>query len=338
MADPRGPGRTPLDRHDPPEATGPETRAAAGLSLAWLLLAGAGLFLAGDGTAAHGGALTALALAVPVGLIWVAAMAARAARATRDESRRLRAAIETIRESQTPPRDTQGAPDPALARTLEEIAAAQRATQAAVAALAEAQPAAPEPERPAPPDNPHTETPRAEAPPAEAQPSLALGAEDTPPRTLGAEDFIRALNFPETAEDRAGFAALRRALRDRRTAQFVTAAQDVLTLLSQEGLYMDDLAPDRAHPDLWRRFAAGERGRAVAALGGVHDRDALALAADRMRQDPIFRDATHHFLRLFDQRFAEFADTASDAEIAAFADTRTARAFMVLGRATGTFD
>jgi hypothetical protein len=335
MADPRGPGRSPLDRHDPPEAIGSETRAAAGLSLAWLLLAGAGLFLAGDGTAAHGGALTALALAVPVGLIWVAAMAARAARATRDESRRLRAAIETIRESQTPP---QGTTDPALARTLEEIAAAQHATQAAVAALAETQPAVPEPARPAPPDNPHAETPPAETPAAEAQPSLALGAEDTPARTLGAEDFIRALNFPETAEDRAGFAALRRALRDRRTAQFVTAAQDVLTLLSQEGLYMDDLAPDRAHPDLWRRFAAGERGRAVAALGGVHDRDALALAADRMRQDPIFRDATHHFLRLFDQRFAEFADTASDAEIAAFADTRAARAFMVLGRATGIFD
>lgn len=336
MADPRGQGGAPLDLHGPSKprhTTGPETRIAAGLSLVWLLLAGAALFLAGRDaeTAAHGGALTALALAVPVGLIWIAAMAARAARVTRDESHRLLAAIETVRETAAAP--AQGATDPALASTLEEIAAAQRATEAAVAALAEARPAAEEPAR-----RPQSETTRPGTPPAEAQPSLALGAEETPPRTLGAEDFIRALNFPETAEDRAGFAALRRALRDRRTAQFVTAAQDVLTLLSQEGLYMDDLAPDRAHPDLWRRFAAGERGRTVGALGGVHDRDALALAADRIRQDPIFRDATHHFLRLFDQRFAEFAETASGPEIAAFADTRTARAFMLLGRATGTFD
>jgi hypothetical protein len=57
-----------------------------------------------------------------------------------------------------------------------------------------------------------------------------------------------------------------------------------------------------------------------------------------MKQDPIFRDAAHHFLRLFDKTFASFETRASDAEIAALADTRTARAFMLLGRVAGTFD
>ena len=57
-----------------------------------------------------------------------------------------------------------------------------------------------------------------------------------------------------------------------------------------------------------------------------------------MRQDPIFRDAVHHFLRKFDQTFQAFEKSASDADISAVSETRTARAFMLLGRVSGTFD
>ena len=101
---------------------------------------------------------------------------------------------------------------------------------------------------------------------------------------------------------------------------------------------MDDLRPDRAKPEVWRKFAQGERGSAMAPLGGVRDRSSLALAAGRMKQDAIFRDAVHHFLRKFDKTFSEFETTATDEEIAALTDTRTARAFMLLGRVAGTFD
>jgi len=118
----------------------------------------------------------------------------------------------------------------------------------------------------------------------------------------------------------------------------VQASQDVLTLLSQDGIYMDDLNPDRSRPELWRRFAQGERGRVIGALGGVRDRTSLALTAARMREDPIFRDAAHHFLRNFDRMLTSFELVASDAELIELADTRTARAFMLLGRVTGAFD
>ncbi len=57
-----------------------------------------------------------------------------------------------------------------------------------------------------------------------------------------------------------------------------------------------------------------------------------------MKQDPHFRDSVHHFLRRFDQMFTRFEPEASDAEISALSDTRTARAFMLLGRVAGTFD
>ena len=101
---------------------------------------------------------------------------------------------------------------------------------------------------------------------------------------------------------------------------------------------MDDLVPDRARPEIWRQFGQGMRGRPIAALGGIRDRSSLALTAGRMKQDPVFRDAAHHFLRLFDRSFAAFEKRASDGEIAALAETRTARAFMLLGRVAGTFD
>ena len=81
--------------------------------------------------------------------------------------------------------------------------------------------------------------------------------------------------------------------------------------MSHDGIYMDDLRPDLARPEVWRRFAAGERGRSIAQLGGIRDRSSLALTAARMKSDPIFRDAVHHFLRIFDRMISAFTETAT---------------------------
>ncbi len=226
-----------------------------------------------------------------------------------------------------------------MEQKLEEIAQVSRKTETALTTFTSIRPGMPTLANPTPLQGNPAILPVKQAEAGADQTSLALGTplEDIAP-PLSIEDFIRALHFPENAEDADGFRALRRALQDRQVAGLVQASQDVLTLLSQDGIYMDDLRPDRARPEIWRKFATGERGRSVAALGGVRDRSSLALSAGRMKKDPIFRDATHHFLRRFDQTFAEFEKNASDADIAALADTRTARAFMLLGRVAGTFD
>lgn len=339
MADKQNPQSrpTPLGIYDKPRqpgVTGIEIVALA-LSALWLLGA-AGFFLLSDtsGDASGGDGLrfliTMLAVFMPVAMIWVAATAARSSRVMREESQRLQAAIDAIRQAyiaQQQGRDI--SKEPSVARKLDEIAAATRNTETALATFHTRR------------DGEGAPRSAALAAPADTgdQPKLALGtsSEDmTPP--LAAEDFIRALNFPETAEDEEGFAALRKAMRDRNTSQLVQAAQDILTLLSQDGIYMDDLRPDRARPEVWRQFAAGARGRSVAALGGVRDRSSLALTAGRMKQDPIFRDAAHHFLRRFDKAISTFAETASDGELSALGNTRTAHAFMLLGRVAGTFD
>jgi len=304
---------------------------AAALSLLWLIISGAFFLFAGnDGADGLRFLLVMMVIFFPVGMIWVAAVGARSARIMREESARLQTAIDAIRhayitQNQAGGRDQQ--PHPSIVKKLEEIAEAQKKAETTLAMFTSTR-AAQIAVRAGTPD-----------PETGDQPTLALGTPaDALQPPLSTADFIRALHFPETADDQEGFAALRRALKDRPSAQLVQAAQDVLTLLSQDGIYMDDLRPDMARPELWRRFAKGERGRTIAALGGVRDRSSLALTAGRMKQDPIFRDAAHHFLRLFDKGFARFEETATDSEISELATTRTARAFMLLGRVTGTFD
>ena len=145
------------------------------------------------------------------------------------------------------------------------------------------------------------------------------------------------MNFPENEDDAEGFRTLRRALDDRDIAKMIRSSQDVLTLLSQDGIYMDDLRPDKPRAETWRKFAQGERGPAVSGLGGIRDRSCLALASRRMKGDPVFRDAVHHFLRQFDSVLGHFESNATDQELLEMGETRTARAFMLLGKVAGTF-
>jgi len=315
---------------------------AIALTLIWLVAVG-GYFLiaapAGGETSngAFGMLVPLLAVFLPIALIWVAATTARTARDMRDETVRLQAAIDAMRQAYIA-QGQSGARElsPAVERKLEELLSAHRKAESAggtfssrrdssqVVASADRKAALALPARPSS---------------AESQPALALG---TPSEALRAPvsvaDFLKALSFPESPEDKAGFRSLRLALEDPRAAKLIRAAQDVLTLLSEDGIYMDDLKPDRARAELWRLFAQGARGGQVSGLGGIRDRSCLALTAGRMREDPVFRDAAHHFLRQFDHMLEEFEKNASDQDLAQLADTRSARAFMLLGRVTGIFD
>ncbi len=154
---------------------------------------------------------------------------------------------------------------------------------------------------------------------------------------LSLPDLIRALHFPETPDDMAGFRALQRALRHHKAGQVVQAAQDMLTLLSQDGLYMDDIDPDSLDPAIWRRIAAGER-QAAPALTAASDETALRACAERMRTNTVYRDTAQHFLRRFDQMLADMVPDISDEAIEALSATRSARAFLLVGRAAGVFE
>ncbi|MGA0541334.1 hypothetical protein [Neotabrizicola sp. VNH66] len=310
-----------------------------GLSVVWVVAVLSYILSSppGDEEKTLGLVMTLLIVFLPLVLIWAAVITLRSVRELRAEAARLQAAVDAMRASyiQTTAQVQAAALKPSVERKLEEIAASAKQAETVLATFSSRRDSSlsvPSADRKA-----ALAPPRAE--PEAEQPALALGTPADALRSpLSVTDFIRALQFPETPEDKEGFRALRLALEDREVARLIRAAQDVLTLLSQEGIYMDDLRPEMTHPELWRRFATGERGRGVSAVGGIRDRSSLALTASRMREDTIFRDAAHHFLRTFDRVFQAFERNASDADLIELADTRTARAFMLFGRVAGVFD
>lgn len=313
---------------------------AIALSAIWVIAVGAIMLLLPSGANDSGlGSLrfvvTIVAIFLPIAVVWVGILSMRSARILREEAARLQASIDAMRLSYVAQQQSSAVTNiPSVVEKLDQIVSAQRQTETTIATFATSRPSTG-----SAPGIPNQAPAKKRIQTPDPQPTLALGTsseDDAPP--LSTPDFIRAVNFPENAEDKEGFAALRRALRHREAARLIQSAQDVLTLLSQDGIYMDDLRPDRAGADVWRLFAKGDRGRSVSVLGGIRDRSCLALTAGRMRQDPIFRDASHHFLRQFDKTFSRFEEEASDGEILEFTDTRTARAFMLLGRVSGTFD
>ncbi len=315
---------------------------AAVLSLAWVgVVAGFWYFIGISPDSSSPGfnpltfVMTMVSILLPIGLIWVASAGAKTARVMREEAQRLQASIDAMRHAYVQHQQTAGQTiKPSLEKQLDEIAASQKHTETAIATFASRRDQ--EPEKPS---TTKAALAKKTPPPDDGQPSLALG---TPPQELDdpitIAEFIRAMNFPENEDDKEGFRTLRRALQDRDVARMIRASQDILTLLSQDGVYMDDLRPDRPRAETWRRFARGDRGPAIAGLGGIRDRSCLALANGRMKQDPVFRDAAHHFLRQFDSVLAEFESNATDHEMIEMGETRTARAFMLLGRIAGTFD
>lgn len=279
--------------------------------------------------------MTIIAVFLPLAVIWVAAVTARTSREMRSETSRLQTSVEAMRNAYVLQQQNSGlSVRPSMEQKLDQIAESTRQTESAIATFTSTR----DKTRPSA-EKPAVDKPADMSGQDQAQASLALG---TPAEELQSPvtvtDFIKALNFPEDENDRDGFRALRMALQDRAIAKLVRASEDILTLLSHDGIYMDDLSPDRAKPEIWRQFARGERGRSVAALAGIRDRSCLALTAGRMKSDMIFRDAAHHFLRQFDRIFVDFEANATDQELSELAETRTARAFMLLGRVAGTFD
>ena len=81
--------------------------------------------------------LILMAIFLPVAMIWVAAAAARSARVMREESQRLQAAIDGMRETYIADRKAQvGGSGPTVERKLNEIAQTAKKTESALATFA----------------------------------------------------------------------------------------------------------------------------------------------------------------------------------------------------------
>lgn len=304
------------------------TTVGLALSAVWLILVLLFWLLAPAGPAGTGGVMrlaVAAGVVLPLVLIWMAIGLARSIAVLRAEADELRQHLTQLREYAA----TRGAP-PA-------ISDAPRARTAATDPAPAQQPPAQQP--PVPPVPARTQpAPAAAARPRPADVRQAAMRFDAPdPISVPPETLVRALNFPDGPDDIDAITALRSALKDHDNSRVLRAAQDVVMLLAGQDIYMDDLPPNPTSPAIWRRFAEGARGAAAGSLGGIHDETALDVTAALLRGDEIFRDTAHHFLRHFDLLLSRLLPQLDDAQIEVLADSRSARAFMLVGRVAGIF-
>lgn len=287
---------------------------ALALLLLWAFGQGAGLGWA------------AFAVVLPVALIWLAVSFGQQIALLRAEAAELRAELARRRVGDLSGQSRRRS-DPSPQDKAEPQAHPTRSGNHPEAApeSANPQPTPPKAGR-GPNASPASRPPRQAAEPQEAAPQEPL------PLT----DLLRALHFPNGPDDVEAVRALRAALRDPVLSRLIRAGQDVVTLLAERGIYMDAIPPEGAdYPDLWRRFAQGERGAAVLAMAkGVPDED-IETTRQIWAQDAVFRDVAQHFLRQFDRMLGAMAPVLDDDILAALAETRSARAFALLARASG---
>ncbi|WP_347266948.1 hypothetical protein [Paracoccus sp. (in: a-proteobacteria)] len=274
----------------------------AGVSLAWLALVALFAWLApepepGAAQSGAGWVMWLVGVLLPLALVWLAVWSARSLSLLRDEALSLRAELARMQAAASPG-DALPAIEPGTPRdTLP-------------------------PRRRAPPP-PRASTPR--------QPA----AEAAEVAELTAPELFHALNFPDGPDDREAIRCLRLALADPRLAGLIRAAQDVVTLLAGQGVYMDELHLPQADPALWQHLARGARGEALTGLAAIQDPVALASAGAMMRSDEVFRDVAQHFLRQFDRLLGERAQAGDAQLLAMLAESRSGRAFLLLAQVSG---
>ncbi len=353
-------------------------RWAAIASLLWtVLVAGYGLGYLNvatesqlRGMAVLDGLFLIIALVLPIGLLWLAAglvrtlgeqreitaalaEAARPLIAELEETRRVIAhqkggVSDALEQTVRAVVQTRQRADADLSEKLGQISTSQTRLQETLSGLLDGianEPVGFSAPKPAPVPAPATpvrtraaapRTPPTPSPEEPTLPHLEARAEDAARPAW--PDLVRALDFPRDDQDFEGFRALQTVLRYHPLAQMLQAAEDVLTLLSQEGVYMEDLTVETGDPVHWRRFMGGARGAEVASVGGIRDVQALELTRSLLKSDPIFRDTALFFQRRFDKVLQDFAREAGDQEIIDVANTRSGRAFMLLARLNGSFD
>lgn len=330
----------PLEKMTPRSVfEGRETVTAAILSVVWgILLAGygAGYFgLLGDIAEPRDAAFLEITfflvvLVLPISLIWLGSALIRRSFEIQEEARRVETEFKALR-AQGAPSGQPGVSQPRikdnrveiLQKRITELSAQVKQMETTISSVRQMQAAL----------KSQSGQAKATAKPASHPPEPV----STNGPSLDWSEIMRALNFPKDEKDADGFRALRSAKRDEEIGKLLRAAEDILNLLAQEGIYMDDLRPTIAPAYDWRNFAAGTRGNEVTSVGGIVAPEAMVRIKAREKNDQIFRDTSLYFLRRFDIMLRAFVEHANDSQIQQLADTRTGRAFMLLGRAAGMF-
>ncbi len=179
-----------------------------------------------------------------------------------------------------------------------------------------------------------------DTPEENAEPQLPL---DPPPEdarpAMDWDALVVAMEFPNSETDRTAIEALYKVLPDPMAARLMQSAEDAMTILAAEGLYMDEMRASSTDENDWTRYLDGARGVAASAIGAIADEEVVEKTRARLSRDRVFNDTALHFLLRYDALVKRARqETGGDAYAPRMAATRTGKAYALLTRALGRFD
>lgn len=177
--------------------------------------------------------------------------------------------------------------------------------------------------------------PMPETPDASTVADEAVSADPDPApqaeAALSLHTVIRALSFANDDDDTEGFEAVDQAMDDERIAGILDASQRVLHRLAEIDIFMDNLTPDIATPEVWRLHAANAGDNEISMLGGIAETHVFEQVTRLLEQDPEFREQATLMMRRLNENMLHIIGAADDDQILQFARSRTVLAFILLG-------
>ena len=149
--------------------------------------------------------------------------------------------------------------------------------------------------------------------------------------------LLKALHFPNDKNDSPGFIALDIARKSNIVSQCLQASEDFLNLLAQDGIYLDDLKIESPPAQAWVNFVKNEKNQQKRRLRCIGIEKHIEKLKIRMRSDTIFRDTSLILLRRFDMLLQDHLGTAQDYQIFKIAETRSGKAFLIVGQISDIF-
>ncbi|MEM1298051.1 MAG: hypothetical protein AAGH68_02135 [Pseudomonadota bacterium] len=133
--------------------------------------------------------------------------------------------------------------------------------------------------------------------------------------------------------------AVRAAAGDPDLAILLRQTSALAKALAEDKVHLEDLTLEHAPASLWHRYGMGERGPEIAVLGEVSDDITTALVRARLRGDMEFRTLAIRFADAYGRVLSRAAaDLGPDPKLVEMAETRTGRAFVLLGGMVGAFN
>ena len=144
--------------------------------------------------------------------------------------------------------------------------------------------------------------------------------------------LLKALNFPNDVNDEIGFKALKLAKKHKKTKELLLSAEDVMTLFSKKGVYLDDHKFSPLNNKNWVEFLSDENINQKKLLVCLGHEKLIEILNKEDINDTIFRDTMLTFLRRFDQFIRHRYLSAHEDQLSQLAFTRSGKAFILIGK------